>query len=46
MEYAMSFKRNVIKVVAAFVMMGALAGCVVEPVGGPREGGWCYHHRC
>jgi hypothetical protein len=42
----MSFKRGVLNILAAVVMVGALAGCVIEPAG-PR-GGWCYHHpyRC
>jgi hypothetical protein len=44
MEFVMSFKRGFLKIVTAVVMVGALAGCVVEPVG-PRDG-WCYHHRC
>jgi hypothetical protein len=41
----MSFTRGFLKALAAIVMIGTLAGCVVEPAGG---GGWCYHHpyRC
>jgi len=36
--------RGFLKVFAAIVVVGTLAGCVVEPT----PGGWCYHHpyRC
>jgi hypothetical protein len=35
-----------IKIIAAFLAIAALSGCVVEPGPGPR--GWCYNHpyRC
>lgn len=41
----MSVTRRFLKALAAVVVVGALAGCVVAP--GPG-GGWCYHHpyRC
>jgi hypothetical protein len=38
--------RGFLKALAAIVVVGTLAGCVVAP--GPGGGGWCYHHpyRC
>ena len=41
----MSVTRRFLKALAAVIVVGTLAGCVVAP--GPG-GGWCYHHpyRC
>jgi hypothetical protein len=35
---------SLLKIIAAVLVVGTLAGCVVEPA----PGGWCYHHpyRC